>query len=116
MKENGIPWPVIVIACLYLLVGIGGFALHFPELLAWHPDAIGIEVTELIAVVCGVFLLQRRNWARWLTLMWIIFHVGLSLFDPIGKLLIHAAFCVLIAWALFQDESERWFQRSSAPI
>src|SRR5215469_5549179 len=50
---NGIkrPWPVIVIASLYLLVGIVGFGFHFPELLARHPDAFAIEATELLAFV-----------------------------------------------------------------
>ncbi len=112
MSERKIPWPVIVIACLYLLVGVGGFIGHFPELLARHPDAIGIEVTELVAVICGVFLLLRKNWARWLALAWILFHVGLSLFHPLGELAIHVAFCILIAWALFQPATASWFRSS----
>jgi len=113
MKENKIPWPVIVIASLYLLVGIVGFAAHFPELLARHPDAIGIEATELTAIICGVFLLLRQNWARWLALAWILFHVGLSLLHPLGELAVHGVFCLLIAWALFQPESTRWFRGSA---
>ena len=36
---------------------------------------------------------MRQNWARWLALAWIIFHVGLSLFHPIGELAFHVAFC-----------------------
>ena len=43
------PWPVIVIASLYLLVGVVGFTFHFSELLARHPDAFAIEATELLA-------------------------------------------------------------------
>ena len=112
MRQNGIPWPVIVIACLYLLVGAGGFIGHFPELWARHPDAIAIEVTELVAVVCGVYLLLRRNWARWLALAWILFHVGISLSHSIGELAIHAVFCVVIAWALFRPASALWFRSS----
>lgn len=114
MTETKRPWPVIVIACLYLLVGVAGFVGHFPELMARHPDAIAIELTELLGVVSGVGLLMRQNWARWLALAWIVFHVGLSLFHPIGELLIHAAFCVLIAWALLQPASARWFRNASS--
>ena len=113
MNEKRIPWPIIVIACLYLLVGVGGFAGHFGELLARHPDAIGIEATELVAVICGVFLLLRRNWARWLAMAWILFHVGLSMFHPLGELAIHAVFCIFIAWALFRPETTRWIQRAA---
>lgn len=105
------PWPVIVIASLYLIVGIVGFGFHFPELLARHSDALAIEGTELLAFVSAVGLMMRQNWARWLALAWILFHVGLSLFHPLGELAVHIAFCVLIAWALFQPESGRWFKR-----
>ena len=114
MNENKRPWPVIVIACLYLLVGVGGFAGHFRELIARHPDAVGIEITELVGAISGVGLLMRQNWARWLALAWILFHVGLSIIHPLGELAIHAAFCVLIVWALFRPESSRWFQRQVA--
>jgi hypothetical protein len=114
MNVRQIPWPVIAIACLYLLVGLGGFARHFGELLARHPDAIGIELTELVAAICGVFLLRRQNWARWLALAWILFHVGLSLFHPLSELAVHGIFCLLIVWALFRPESTRWFRRSGS--
>ena len=89
MNENKRPWPVIVIASLYLLVGVIGFVAHFPELWARHPDAVGIELTELVGAISGVGLLMRQKWARWLALAWILFHVGLSLFHPIGELAIH---------------------------
>src|SRR5579859_6872899 len=107
------PWPVIVIASLYLLVGIVGFGFHFPELLARHPDALAIEATELLALVSAVGLIMRQNWARWLAVAWILFHVGLSLFHPLRELAVHIAFCILIAWALFQPDSRRWFNRAS---
>lgn len=108
------PTPVVVVATLYLLVGMIGFIGHFPELLARHSDAIAIEVTEFLAVVSGVFLLLRHNWARWLALAWILFHVAISFTDPIGKLAAHVIFCILITWALFRPASRQWF-RPTAP-
>jgi hypothetical protein len=112
--DNKRPWPVIVIASLYLLVGVVGFIAHFPELWARHPDAVAIELTELLGAISGVGLLLRQRWARWLALAWILFHVGLSLFHPIGELAVHAAFCVLIVWALFRPETSRWFGHPAA--
>jgi hypothetical protein len=108
------PIAVIVIATLYLLVGVVGFVAHFPELTAGHRDALAIELTELLAVVSGVFLLMRHNWARWLALAWILFHVALSFNDPISKLAVHVVFCILIAWALFRPATGQWF-RPTAP-
>jgi hypothetical protein len=111
---NRPPWPVIVIASLYLLVGVIGFAWHFPELWARHPDAFTMELTELTGAACGVGLLLRQKWARWLALAWILFHVGLSLFHPIGELAVHAAFCAMIVWALFCAETSQWFRGQAA--
>jgi hypothetical protein len=110
MNANKRPISVTILACVYLAVGVGGFAVHFRELLARHPDAVGIEVTELTAIVCGVFLLRGQNWARWLALAWIAFHVILSAFHPIAELIIHAVFCAVFAWFLFRPEAARYFR------
>ncbi len=114
MDTNRRPISIWVIAVLYLAVGIAGFIGHFHTLLAHEPDSIGIEVTELTAVVAGVFLLLGRNWARWLALAWIVFHVILSIFHPVRELAIHAVLCALIAWGLFHPGANRYFRR--APV
>lgn len=107
------PISVVIVAAVYLLVGVGGFFVHFPELTAAHRDAIAIELTELLAVVAAVGLLLRQNWARWLALAWVVFHVVISLFHPLRELLIHVALCVVIAWLLFRPATARWFQEVS---
>ena len=96
------------------VVGVMGFVYHFRELTAGHQDAIAIELTELTAVVAGVGLLMQKNWARWLALAWVVFHVVLSLFHPLGELLIHAILCILIAWLLFRPATAQWFKRASS--
>ena len=110
MNASKRPISVTILACVYLAVGVGGFAVHFRELLSRHPDAVGIEVTELTAIVCGVFLLRGQNWAPWLALAWIAFHVVLSAFHAIPELIIHAVFCAVFAWVLFRPEAARYFR------
>jgi hypothetical protein len=54
-------------------VGTVGLAYHFREILARHAFQYGdamVELTELIAIVCGAFMMQARNWARWIALAW----------------------------------------------
>jgi hypothetical protein len=114
MNANKRPLSITIVACLYLAVGAAGFVVHFRELLARHPDAVGIEITEAIAVLCGVFLLRGDNWARWLALAWIVFHVVLSAFHTIPELVIHSLFCAVIAWLLFRPEAARYFRRARA--
>jgi uncharacterized membrane protein HdeD (DUF308 family) len=109
MARKRIPAPVILIACLYFVVGIGGFVVHFSDRLA--PDWIWVAVTELLAIVCGVFLLRAHNWARWLASAWMAFHVVIS-FGEWGRLAIHSLFFVLIVWCLFRADSSRFFQNA----
>jgi hypothetical protein len=104
------PLSVTILSCVYLAVGVIGFAFHFRELLAGHHDAVAIELTEFVAILCGVFLLRGHNWARWLALVWIAFHVVLSAFHAIPELVIHAVFCAAIAWLLFRPEAARYFR------
>ena len=107
------PLSVWLIACLYLAVGGVGFVFHFPGLYAGHAfdaDAIWIELTELVALICGVFLLLGHNWARWIAVVWIAFHVIIS-FPDTAKVAVHCAIGVLIVWALFHGATSRYFRR-----
>lgn len=104
------PLSITILAGVYLAVGVIGFAAHFRDLLALRQDAIWAELTELVAILCGAFLLRRHNWARWLALVWIAFHVVLSAFHAIPELVIHAVFCAVIAWILFRPEAARYFR------
>lgn len=110
MNGDRRPISVTILACVYLAVGVVGFAAHFHELLARQPDAVSIELTELVAVLCGAFLLRGHNWARWVALAWIAFHVVLSAFHAIPEFVIHALFCAAIAWILFRPEAARYFR------
>ena len=104
------PISVTIVACMYLAVGTLAFVYHFRELLSRQPDSVGMELTEFLAVVSGVFMLRGHNWARWLALAWIGFHVILSVFDSGHGLVVHALLCVVIAWILFRPEAARYFR------
>ena len=106
------PIPVLIVAVLYLAVGSVGFVAHFHEFSA--PDGIWIALTEFLAFVSGVFLLFGRNWARWLAVAWIAFHVALSAFNSVRETAVHAVFLALIAWLLFRPDSTRFFRRGNA--
>lgn len=112
MAESKRPLLITILACVYLLVGIAGFAFHFRELLTIQRDSIAVEIAELLAVVCGIFLLRRQNWARWLALAWMAFHVIVSASHPVRELVVHAVLFVVIAWILFLPSTRRYFRES----
>ena len=100
------PVAVLVIAALYIAVGLGGLVVHFPRY--WHTEDVWIELTEALAVICGVFLLRAKNWARWLALTWMAFHVAIS-FPIFRQVAVHLAFLIVIAWFLFRPGVGRYF-------
>lgn len=115
MNENKRPVSVTVLGCLYIAVGVIGFVYHANEFLAkngFQSDVIWIELTEFVAILCGVFVLRGKNWARWLALIWIAFHVILSAFHAFPQFAIHCLFCAVIAWFLLRPQAARYFRRA----
>lgn len=110
MAASSRPLSVTLIACLYILVGIATLIGHFHDFVTRQPDWGWILTTELLAIVIGAFLLRGQNWARWLALAWIAFHVDISVHGPLRVLVIHSVFFVLIAWALFHAAARRYFR------
>jgi hypothetical protein len=104
------PISVTIIACVYLAVGTLALVYHFRELLSLQRDSVSIELTEFLAVVSGAFMLRGHNWARWLALAWIAFHVILSIVESDHGLAIHGLLAVVIAWILFRPEAARYFR------
>lgn len=107
------PLAVLLVSCLYMAVGAIGIVAHFPELMARQSDSVLIEVTELLALVAGVFLFRGHNWARWLALIWMAFHVAIS-FPVIRQVVVHSIIFGLIAWALFRSDARRYFKPLNA--
>ena len=101
------PLAVTILAWVYIAVGTGGFFTHLS-------DGMWVELVEIAAVIAGAFLLRGKNWARWLAVAWMAFHVILSAFHTVRELVVHSLFLAVIAWILFRPEAARYFR--GAPI
>lgn len=102
------PVSVWIVSCLYMAVGTIGFVYYFSELMAHRGDSVWIELTELLAIVSGAFMLRGYNWARWLALVWMAFHVAIS-FPVYRQVAIHLAIFAGIAWVLFRRDAQQYF-------
>jgi hypothetical protein len=112
MTPNKRPLSVMILGCVYIVVGTVGFAYHFAEFRArnaFRYDDFWVELVRLLAIIAGAFMLRGHNWARWLALAWIASHVILSAFHSWGEFAMHCLFCALIAWFLFRPDAERYF-------
>jgi uncharacterized membrane protein YadS len=110
MSSNNRPFSVTGVAWLYIAVGAIALTYHSPELLQGHSDAFLIEFVELLALIAGVFMLRRHNWARWLALAWAAFHVVLTAFPPFHGLVVHILIFAGIAIILLRSDSAQYFR------
>jgi hypothetical protein len=67
-------------------------------------------LTRALAIVGGVGLLRGCNWARWLLLAWMIFHIGLSVMHSPLELAIHVTIYTPLAYLLFRRSTEPYFR------
>jgi hypothetical protein len=109
---NKRPLAVSIIGFVYIVTGAIGATYHLIRFKVQHPfqyDIVWVELVNLVAILCGVFMLRGRNWARWLALAWIAFHVVLSVFHTLSELAIHSLFCAALAYFLFRPAATRYF-------
>jgi hypothetical protein len=115
---NRRPLSVTIVGCIFLAIGILASASHATELRGpghVQYDVLWALLVNLVAIVCGVYLLRRSNWARWLAVAWLAFHVIISLHSR-QALLIHSALLALFAYLLFRPSAGAYFRaaRTSA--
>jgi hypothetical protein len=112
---NKPPLSVTIISWLFIAVGVISFAYHFNEFRTQHPfqyDALWVLLLRLMAIVCGAFMLRGDNWARWLTMVWMAYHVILSGFHSLQQLVIHSLLLAVFAYFLFRAEATLHFRRA----
>ena len=111
--SNKRPLPVTIVSCVYAATGVIGLAFHLAQLKPQQPfpfDILWISLVSLIAILCGVATFRGSNWGRWLAMVWIGFHVILSVFHSWQQVVVHALFFVLFAYALFRPEASAFFR------
>jgi hypothetical protein len=104
--------PVLIVAWIFIAAGAVGLVYHSrdvdPRRLG-DPDVLAPLIVRLLAVAGGVFLLLGHNWARWLLVVWLGYHVVLSAFHSSFEFVFHAVLLVVVSWVLFHER--RWWPR-----
>jgi hypothetical protein len=109
MQTERRPLAVTLIGCLYIVTGLVGWAAHLLPLRTFQSDILWAILVNLLAFVSGVWMMRRQNWARWLAIGWMGFHVFLSIFHSPRELIVHALFFVTIAFFLFRPRVNAYF-------
>ena len=103
----------MLIGWLFIAAGVVGIVYHAAELkeITTRPEVMGILAVRLLAIVGGFFSLKGANWARWLLIAWIIYHVIISIFHTTAELAMHAVLMVVVILALFHPKANAYFRR-----
>src|SRR5690242_9558547 len=104
------PLSITAVGLLFLITGVVTFGFHLSREWGYgaiHPDVLLVLSVSLLALVAGIFMLRGSNWARWLALAWLAFHVVISALNSWRETVTHALLFALIAWLLLRPEAAR---------
>jgi hypothetical protein len=73
-----------------------------------------VHVSRILPVLCGVFMLYGFNWARWLLVVWLGFHVVLSVLHSPLQLLVHSLLFAVTLYFLFRPQASEYFRGTRA--
>ena len=107
------PLSITIISWLFIGAGSVGLLYHATEFKTRGPFQYGVLwicIVRLLAIVGGVFMLQGHNWARWLLVAWLAYHVALSAFHTLFGVLIHSLLLAVIAGFLLRPHASAWFR------
>jgi hypothetical protein len=107
------PLVLTIFGWFLILAGAVGFVAHFPMHRPGHADDAWPLGLELLLLAAGVFILRGHNWARWLALGWIAFHVAVSFYDSLSKVIAHTIILLIFVAILFNPAARAWFKAQS---
>jgi hypothetical protein len=104
------PFAITVLSWLFIAIGVVETVVHARTSLgSFHREDILIVALELVAVVAGVFMLRGENWARWVAVAWMAFHVVVGYLNGPQQVLVHAIIFAGITFLLFRADARVWF-------
>jgi uncharacterized membrane protein HdeD (DUF308 family) len=111
---NKRPRSITVIGWIFIAVGVVALVYHL--LPPYEARLFWVCFVRILAVVSGVFLLFGFNWARWLLVVWIGYHVFLSVFHSLFQTAVHGLLFAVIAFFLFRPSASAYFRGAKRVI
>jgi hypothetical protein len=114
MKQR--PFAVTVLSWLFIAIGVVALGMDVRFALAHGAgiDEALIFPVHALAVVAGAFMLRRDNWARWLAVLWMAFHVAITVLNAWRDFAFHAIIFAGITYLLFRADARAWFHTEKA--
>ena len=107
------PLPIVITALIFIITGFVGIVYHANEY--FEPTSIKVELVwilfiRVLAIVCGLLLLRGVNWARWLAIAWLVYHVAIGALNSTSQMVAHIVILVIVSFLLFMPKSSAYFR------
>ena len=110
-----IGWLFMIFGSIALLSGLLPLTgANSAQLIAEFKSHWMVHLSRFAAIVSGLFMLRGHNWARWLLVVWIVFHIVLGALHGWLQLLIHVAIFSVILIFLFRRNASQFFARAES--
>ena len=108
------PRPRSITIISWLFIVFGSIALLYGLLpLRDIPSHWYVHLSRILQIVAGVFMLYGRNWARWLLVAWIAFHLVVGALHGAVTLAMHVAIFSVILFFIFRRGANVYFAGGS---
>ena len=114
MKQR--PFAILILGWLFIAIGAVSLAMDVRFALG-HGGGIDealIFPVHALAIVAGAFMLRGADWARWLAVLWMAFHVVITVLNAWRGFAFHAILFAGIAYLLFRADARAWFRTEKA--
>lgn len=111
------PFAVTVLSWLFIAIGVVtlGIDTRFVVQHGGGLDEALIFPVHGLALVAGIFMLRGADWARWLAVLWVAFHVAITALNAWHGVAFHAILFAGITYLLFRADARVWFRPGPAP-
>ena len=111
-----ISWVFMLLGSISLVSGLLPLAgANGTQLIAEFKTHWMVHLSHLAALVGGLFMLRGHNWARWLIVAWMVFHVVIGALHGWIPLLTHVVIFSSILFFLFRRNASEYFAQPGLP-
>jgi|SRR6185369_10117820 uncharacterized membrane protein HdeD (DUF308 family) len=105
-----IGWLFILFGCIALISGVlPMFNATTAQRVADFKTHWMVHISRAAEVVAGLFLIRGHNWARWLLVLWMAFHIVIAALHSVLQVAIHVGIFSVILFFLFRRPASEYF-------
>ena len=113
------PLSIIVIGIFFVVLGVLSLGhaawglVNTQQRLTDLQNHWMIYLSAVVAIVGGVYLFKGQNWARWLLVAWMAFHIVVGALHGIVPLLTHVVIFSVILFFLFRRPASSYLAHNA---